>query len=69
MVTTTKLLTNDQVWLIAGAAVLAHRGEALLPSHSLEPCHGADASRCASSTAPGKVDTEHGYGSTSQNSE
>lgn len=34
MVTATKLLTNDQVWLIAGAAVLAHRGESLLPSHS-----------------------------------
>lgn len=33
MVTATKLLTNDQVWLIAGAAVLAHRGAALLPCH------------------------------------
>lgn len=34
MVTAAKLLTNDQVWLMAGAAVLAHRGEALLPCRS-----------------------------------
>jgi len=26
MVTATKMLTNEQVWLIADAAVLAHRG-------------------------------------------
>lgn len=38
MVMATKLLTNDQVWLIAGAAVLAHRGAALLPcwTHATE---------------------------------
>lgn len=33
MVTATKMLTNDQVWLIAEAAVLAHR-RTLLPGHS-----------------------------------
>lgn len=33
MITPTKMLTNEQVWLIAEAAVLAHR-RTLLPGHS-----------------------------------
>lgn len=33
MVRATKQLTNDQVWLIAEAAVFAHR-RTLLPGHS-----------------------------------